>query len=111
MNHDNRNWKPYGGNKGNFGTFESQQYHPVPALIEKITNSIDATLIDEYLSLKMSYEAKLLLHTKIRSKGGCLLCAMHYLPDEQKLKDLSNTLDWVPELRLMKDQKAQRRTT
>lgn len=41
------NWKPYGGNKGNFGTFESQQNHPVPALIEKITNSIDATLIKE----------------------------------------------------------------
>ncbi|MDF0716995.1 hypothetical protein PY092_12605 [Muricauda sp. 334s03] len=44
---DNENWKPYGGNKGNFGTFESQQNHPVPALIEKITNSIDATLIKE----------------------------------------------------------------
>jgi len=45
--HDNENWRPYGGNKGNFGTFESQQNHPVPALIEKITNSIDATLIKE----------------------------------------------------------------
>ncbi len=44
---DTENWKPYGGNKGNFGTFESQQNHPVPALIEKITNSIDATLIKE----------------------------------------------------------------
>lgn len=44
---DNNNWKPYGGNKGNFGTFESQQNHPVPALIEKVTNSIDATLIKE----------------------------------------------------------------
>jgi len=44
---DKENWKPYGGNKGNFGTFESQQNHPVPALIEKITNSIDATLIKE----------------------------------------------------------------
>jgi hypothetical protein len=41
------NWKPYGNNKGNFGTFESQQNHPVPALIEKITNSIDAMLIKE----------------------------------------------------------------
>jgi hypothetical protein len=41
------NWKPYGGNKGNFGTFESQQNHPVAALIEKVTNSIDATLIKE----------------------------------------------------------------
>lgn len=42
-------WKPYGGAKGNFGTFESQQNHPVPALIEKITNSIDAMLIKECL--------------------------------------------------------------
>ena len=41
------NWKPYGKNKGNFGTFEGQQDHPIPALIEKITNSIDATLIKE----------------------------------------------------------------
>lgn len=41
------NWKPYGNNQGNFGTFESQQNHPVPALIEKITNSIDATLIKQ----------------------------------------------------------------
>ncbi len=44
---DPNNWKPYGDNKGNFGTFESQQYHPIPALIEKITNSIDAMLIKE----------------------------------------------------------------
>lgn len=42
-----KNWLPYGGNKGNFGTFESQQNNPIPALIEKITNSIDATLIKE----------------------------------------------------------------
>lgn len=44
---DEKNWRPYGGTTGNFGTFESQQNHPVPALIEKITNSIDATLIKE----------------------------------------------------------------
>lgn len=44
---DAKNWLPYGGNKGNFGTFESQQNNPVPALIEKITNSIDATLIKD----------------------------------------------------------------
>ncbi len=41
------NWHPYGDNKGNFGTFESQQNNPIPAMIEKITNSIDATLIKE----------------------------------------------------------------
>lgn len=44
---DPNNWRPYGDNKGNFGTFESQQNHPVPALIEKITNSIDAILIKD----------------------------------------------------------------
>jgi hypothetical protein len=44
---DQKNWLPYGGNKGNFGTFESQQNHPVPALIEKITNSTDAILIKD----------------------------------------------------------------
>ena len=44
---NHNNWKPYGNNEGNFGTFEGQQNHPVPALIEKITNSIDATLIKD----------------------------------------------------------------
>lgn len=42
---DDKNWKPYGGNRNNFGTFENQQNHPIPALVEKITNSIDACLI------------------------------------------------------------------
>lgn len=49
---DPKNWKLYGSkqygeNFGNFGTFENQQYHPVPALIEKLTNSIDALLLRE----------------------------------------------------------------
>ena len=42
---NNKNWQPYGGNQNNFGTFENQQNNPVPALVEKITNSIDACLI------------------------------------------------------------------
>lgn len=46
---DRKNWKPYGNNPGNFATFESQQNHPIPALIEKITNSIDAILIRDCL--------------------------------------------------------------
>ena len=32
------NWKPYGGNESNCGTFENQQADPVP--VEKITNSL-----------------------------------------------------------------------
>ena len=39
------NWYPYGGNESNFGVVENQQAAPVPALVEKVTNSIDAILM------------------------------------------------------------------
>ena len=42
---DEQNWHPYGNSKGNFATFENQQPHPIPALVEKITNSIDSLLL------------------------------------------------------------------
>ena len=38
-------WQPYGGTKGNYGVVENQQSSSIPALIEKITNGIDAILI------------------------------------------------------------------
>ena len=41
----NNNWKPLGGNDGNIGTVENQQAKSVAALVEKITNSIDAILM------------------------------------------------------------------
>lgn len=39
------NWHPLGGIKNNFGLVETQQSSPIAALIEKITNSIDAILM------------------------------------------------------------------
>jgi hypothetical protein len=43
------NWFPYGGrdqtDRGNFGSFDTQQSNPIPALVEKITNSIDSLLL------------------------------------------------------------------
>lgn len=42
------NWKPY-GTENNFSTFENQQSNSVAALVEKITNSIDALLIKHCL--------------------------------------------------------------
>lgn len=39
------NWKPYGDQENNFGVIENQQANPIAALIEKITNSIDAILM------------------------------------------------------------------
>ena len=43
------NWYPLGGNDNNFGVIENQQSTPIAALIEKITNSIDAVLMKKCL--------------------------------------------------------------
>lgn len=42
---DQSNWHPLGDNENNFGTIENQQASAIGALIEKFTNSIDATLM------------------------------------------------------------------
>lgn len=39
------NWHPYGDNLNNAGTFENQQSSPENALVEKLTNSVDAILM------------------------------------------------------------------
>lgn len=41
---DSSKWTPYGDNESFYGVVENQQAHPVPALVEKITNGIDAIL-------------------------------------------------------------------
>ena len=38
-------WRPYGQIESNFSVVENQQASPIPALIEKITNGIDAILM------------------------------------------------------------------
>lgn len=44
-------WAPLGANESNFGVIENQQSSPVAALIEKITNSIDAILLRKCLEV------------------------------------------------------------
>ncbi len=41
---DESKWRPYGDNEAFYGVVENQQAHPVPALVEKVTNGIDAIL-------------------------------------------------------------------
>ena len=41
---DDGNWKPLGDNRSNYGIVKNQQSNPIAALIEKVTNSIDALL-------------------------------------------------------------------
>ena len=43
------NWLPLGKNENNFAVIENQQSTPIAALIEKITNSIDAVLMRKCL--------------------------------------------------------------
>ena len=55
---DPKNWVPYGGNQNNFGTFENQASNPIPALVEKIINSIDTTLLKKCLMEKIDPKEK-----------------------------------------------------
>lgn len=48
-----KNWYPLGGNENNYGVIENQQASPIAALIEKLTNSIDAIL------MRKCYEARI----------------------------------------------------
>lgn len=43
------NWYPIGGNVSNYGIIENQQSNPIAALVEKVTNSIDALLMKKCL--------------------------------------------------------------
>lgn len=43
------NWFPYGNDENYFAVIENQQASPIPALVEKITNSIDAVLMKKCL--------------------------------------------------------------
>src|SRR5258706_2071021 len=43
--YDPANWHPLDGNENNFGVIENQQSSPIAALIEKLTNSVDAILM------------------------------------------------------------------
>lgn len=47
------NWFPYGENENYFGVIENQQASPIPALVEKITNSIDAVLMKKCYELNI----------------------------------------------------------
>ncbi len=55
----NANWKPLGGNFSNYGIVKNQQSNPIAALIEKVTNSIDAILTKHCLEKNIDPKSKL----------------------------------------------------
>lgn len=46
---NNDNWFPLGGSENMFGIVRNQQSNPIAALVEKVTNSIDAILTKKCL--------------------------------------------------------------
>ncbi len=52
------NWKPLGGNYSNYGIVKNQQSNPIAALIEKVTNSIDAILTKKCFEAKVDPKSK-----------------------------------------------------
>ena len=78
------NWSPLGGNENNFGVIENQQSNPIAALIEKITNSIDAILM------------KKCLEAGIEPKSECAPQSM----EKAKVNFFPNYGDWdLPQFR------------
>lgn len=53
-----KNWKPLGENYSNYGIVKNQQSHPIAALIEKVTNSIDAILTKKCLEANINPKTK-----------------------------------------------------
>lgn len=51
------NWVPIGGNDSNYGIIENQQSNPIAALVEKVTNSIDAILTKKCLEAGIKPDA------------------------------------------------------
>ena len=51
------NWQPVNGSENNYSIIENQQSSPIAALIEKITNSIDATLMKKCYELDVDPES------------------------------------------------------
>ncbi len=52
------NWVPIGNNESNYGIIENQQSNPIAALVEKITNSIDALLMKKCLEQNINPKSK-----------------------------------------------------
>ena len=51
---DSKTWHPLDNNESNFGVIENQQSSPIAALIEKITNAIDAILMRKCFEVGIS---------------------------------------------------------
>ena len=55
---EQHNWRPYGQNESNYGVVENQQASAIPALVEKLINSIDAILTRKCLEERIDPKSR-----------------------------------------------------
>ncbi|GGX19340.1 hypothetical protein [Aquimarina muelleri] len=91
----NNNWKHLGGIESNYGIIENQQSSPVAALIEKVTNSIDATL------MKKCYEAGINPESKEAPKSMDEAVALFYPKNNWDIQ--SNRRKQAEEIQIIAD--------
>lgn len=79
------NWYPLGANESNFGVVENQQSSPVAALVEKLTNSIDAILMHKCLEARIDPKSP-------RAPRSIEDAITHFFPDHKNwdLRDPRN---------------------
>ena len=56
------NWFPFGGDENMFGVVRGQQSNPIAAIVEKVTNSIDAILVKNAAKLVSTQNRQKLLN-------------------------------------------------
>lgn len=79
-----------------FQAFLSVFSSALAAKKEARKDDLTLLVLDEYLSLvdKISDDAIKQLHTLIRSKGGCLIAGIQYIPEEKNLDQKLLSSDW-----------------
>ncbi len=89
------NWAPLGGDDTNYATIKNQQSSPIAALIEKVTNSIDAIL------MKKAYEHG--IDPKSASAPQTMEEALvQFFPDYKNWDILTNRREQAKEIQILK---------
>jgi hypothetical protein len=97
-----QNWAPLGGDDTNYATIKNQQSSPIAALIEKVTNSIDALL------MKKAYEQN--LDPKSSEAPQTMDDALvRFFPDHKNWDIGSNRREQAKEIQIIADGKGPRK--
>ena len=90
------NWDYYGGTDSNFSVVENQQSGPVPALIEKITNGIDAILMRRCIENGIDPRS-------LQAPRSIKEAVKHFIPDYKNWDIVTNRRRQAGDLQILAD--------